>query len=171
MPPPPTILHHNGRREVSVLYQLGPSAPQTGPAREALDEQIRAAIQQVHRPAGYTLEAPRGRGQSCSWFKKILVPVLLLLFAVLAVTFESLTLPLLVLLALPLTVLGATWALVLAGMPAGLHGPGRRGGADRADGQPGDPARGPHAAARLARRTCRRARRRWPRCASGPARC
>jgi ABC-type multidrug transport system ATPase subunit len=36
------------------------------------------------------------------------------------VTFESMTLPLLVLLALPLTVLGATWALVLAGMPAGV---------------------------------------------------
>ena len=43
---------------------------------------------------------------------KIQVPVLLLLFAVLAVTFESLTMPVLVLLAVPLTLLGAAWALV-----------------------------------------------------------
>jgi multidrug efflux pump subunit AcrB len=117
MPPPATILHHNGRREIGISYRLGREAPATGPARQALDDQIRAAIQQVHRPAGYTIEAP-DPGDSFSWFKKILVPVVLLLFAALALTFESLTLPLLVLLSLPLTVLGATWALVLADMPA-----------------------------------------------------
>jgi ABC-type multidrug transport system ATPase subunit/preprotein translocase subunit SecF len=117
MPPPPTILHHNGRREIGISYRLGDQAPKTGPARQALDEQIEAAIQQVHRPPGYTIETP-DPDASFSWFKKIIAPVVLLLFAVLALTFESLTLPLLVLLALPLTVLGATWALVLADMPA-----------------------------------------------------
>ena len=119
MPPPPLIQHHNGRREISVYYRLGADAPETGPARKALDEQIRTAIQQVHRPSGYTLETPKADA-TFNWFKRILVPVLLLLYAVLAVTFESLTLPLLVLAALPLTVLGATWALVLAGMPADM---------------------------------------------------
>ena len=39
-----------------------------------------------------------------------------LLFLVLATTFESLTLPILVLLALPLTILGAAWALAFAGI-------------------------------------------------------
>jgi multidrug efflux pump subunit AcrB/ABC-type multidrug transport system ATPase subunit len=117
MPPPPTILHHNGRREIGISYRLGDDAPKTGPARQALDDQIEAAIQQVHRPPGYTIETP-DPDESFSWFKKIIVPVVMLLFAVLALTFESLTLPLLVLLALPLTVLGATWALVFAGMPA-----------------------------------------------------
>ena len=34
-------------------------------------------------------------------------------------TFESLTLPVLVLISLPLTLLGATWALAFAGMPLG----------------------------------------------------
>jgi len=116
MPAPPTILHHNGRREIKVYYRLGEAAPKTGPARRELDAQIRAAIQQVRRPHGYTLEAPEAE-EGFSWFKRILLPVLLLLFAVLAVTFESLTLPLLVLLALPLTVLGATWALALSNMP------------------------------------------------------
>ena len=117
MPPPPTIVHHNGRREIGVSYRLGDEAPSTGPSRTALEDQIREAIQSVHRPAGYTIEAP-DPDESFSWFKKILVPVVLLLFAALALTFESLTLPVLVLLSLPLTVLGATWALVLGDMPA-----------------------------------------------------
>jgi len=117
MPAPPTILHHDGRREIEVTYRLGDDAPKTGPAREAVEEQIRAAIQRAHRPAGYTVETPQVEA-TFSWFKKILVPIVLLLFAVLAVTFESLTLPLLVLAALPLTVLGASWALVVGNMPA-----------------------------------------------------
>ncbi|NIM02360.1 MAG: ATP-binding cassette domain-containing protein [Acidobacteria bacterium] len=119
MPATQAIIHHNGRREISVDYRLSDDAPKTGPARKNLDEQLRQAIQGVHRPAGYTIEAPEA-GDSFDWFKTLLVPVLLLLYAVLAVTFESMTLPLLVLLALPLTILGATWALFLAGMPADM---------------------------------------------------
>jgi ABC-type multidrug transport system ATPase subunit len=117
MPPPPTILHHNGRRELSVYYRLAGSAPSSGPARRSLDDRIQTGVREVHRPTGYTIEA-RGIDESTSWFKKALVPMLLLLFAVLAITFESLTLPVLVLVAVPLTVLGATWALVFSGMPA-----------------------------------------------------
>ncbi len=118
-PAPPTILHHNGRREMEVTYRLGEDAPKTGPARQALEDQIRAAIQQAHRPPGTSVETPR-TDERFDWFKKILVPILLLLYAVLAVTFESLTLPLLVLVALPLTVLGATWSLVFADIPADM---------------------------------------------------
>jgi multidrug efflux pump subunit AcrB/ABC-type multidrug transport system ATPase subunit len=116
MPPPPTILHKNGRREVSVLYTFGADVPQTGPERIELDEQIKTAIQGVHRPAGYTLETSQTEDSS-AWLKGILISILLLLFAVLALTLESLTLPLLVLLALPLTLLGATWGLVLTDLP------------------------------------------------------
>ncbi|HXV77423.1 MAG TPA: efflux RND transporter permease subunit, partial [Candidatus Polarisedimenticolaceae bacterium] len=116
MPPAPAIVHHNGRREVKVAYTLAADVPTGGPARLALDAELRRAVQDVHRPAGYTIETPAPEA-SYSWFRRILVPVLLLLFAVLAVTFESLTMPLLVLLSLPLTLLGATWALVLSGTP------------------------------------------------------
>ena len=91
-----------------MSYRLSNEVPKTGPTRQAVEEQIRTAIQSVHRPLGYTIEAPEA-DESINWFKRLLVPVLLLLYAVLAVTFESLTLPLLVLLSLPLTVLGATW--------------------------------------------------------------
>jgi multidrug efflux pump subunit AcrB/ABC-type multidrug transport system ATPase subunit len=121
MPPPSVISHHNGRREMSVFYSYSSNAPASGPAREDLEKRISEGIQEIHRPPGYTIETPPP-DEGLAWFKKIVVPVLLLLFAVLAITFESLTLPLLVLLALPLTVLGATWALVLSGMPAGMMG-------------------------------------------------
>ena len=119
MPPPPMIQHHNGRRELSVYYRFNDQVSSTGPASNALDENIRNMIREVHRPTGYTIDSP-DEEESTGWFKRSVVPVLLLLFAVLAITFESLTLPLVVLLAVPLTVLGATWALVMAGMPADL---------------------------------------------------
>ena len=116
MPPQSMITHHNGRRELSVLYRLSIGVPATGPNRVAIEDQIAAAVRSVPRPRGFTLETP-GRQEAGGWFRRILLPVVALLFLVLAVAFESLTLPVLVLAALPLTLLGATWALVFAGMP------------------------------------------------------
>ena len=116
MPAQPMIVHHNGRREITVLYRLSRNVPATGPNRVAIEDQIAAAVRSVPRPRGFTVETP-GQEEATSWFRKILVPVVALEFLVLAMTFESLTLPVLVLLALPLTLLGATWALVFAGMP------------------------------------------------------
>ena len=116
MPAPPMLTHHNGRRELSVLYRLSSDVPGTGPNRVAVEDQIAAAVRSVPRPRGFTIETP-AQTEGTSWFRRIIVPVVALVFLVLAITFESLTLPVLVLLALPLTVLGATWALVFAGMP------------------------------------------------------
>jgi multidrug efflux pump subunit AcrB/ABC-type multidrug transport system ATPase subunit len=116
MPSQPTIRHHDGRRELTVSYRLAASAPTVGAARQELDERIRAAIAAAHRPAGYTIGSESGE-EATAWFRQVVVPVVLLLYGVLAVAFESLLLPLLVLLALPLTLIGAVWALLLAGMP------------------------------------------------------
>ncbi len=116
MPAPSTIAHHNGRRELSVLYRLAGDVPATGPNRVAVEDQIAAAVRSVPRPTGFAVETP-GQDEAASWFRRIVVPVVALLFLVLAMTFESLTLPVLVLFALPLTLLGASWALVFAGMP------------------------------------------------------
>ena len=116
MPAPPIIHHHNGRREVEVLYRLAPTAPSTGPARLELEENLAAAVRAVRQPPGVSVEVPEPSAGT-DWFRRFAVPAILLLALVLAMTFESLTLPVLVLLALPLTLLGATWALVLAGLP------------------------------------------------------
>ena len=115
MPPPPVIAHHNGRREISVFYRLDDEVPSTGPGRLAIEEQIAEAVRSVPRPTGYALETVED-DQTASLASQVIVPVVLLLFLVLAMTFESLILPALVLIALPLTLLGATWALVFAGM-------------------------------------------------------
>ncbi|HVS63167.1 MAG TPA: efflux RND transporter permease subunit [Thermoanaerobaculia bacterium] len=119
VPPAPVITHHNGRREREVFYRLAQDVPDTGPSRVALDREIDAALRGVHRPPGTTLELDRS-ASSTRWFRRILGPVVLLLFLVLAMTFESLTLPVLVLLSLPLTLLGSVWALLFAGLPLDL---------------------------------------------------
>jgi multidrug efflux pump subunit AcrB/ABC-type multidrug transport system ATPase subunit len=119
MPPPPMIQHHNGRRELSIFYRFTQSVPKTGLARDALDEEILSMIRSIRLPAGYIIDPP-DKGESISWFKRAFIPMLLLLFAVLAVTFESLTMPVLVLFAVPLSILGSAWALVLAGIPADM---------------------------------------------------
>jgi multidrug efflux pump subunit AcrB/ABC-type multidrug transport system ATPase subunit len=116
VPPAPVITHHNGRREREVFYRIASDVPDTGPSRLTLDNEIEQALQGVHRPDGTTLELDRSASNT-RWFRKILGPVVLLLFLVLAMTFESLTLPVLVLLSLPLTLLGSVWALLIAGLP------------------------------------------------------
>ena len=114
-PPSPVITHHNGVREREVLYVLSPDVPTRGPARDAFDRNLDEAIASIHRPAGTTIALDRSE-ESTNWFRRIVVPVVLLVFLVLAVTFESMTLPILVLIALPLALLGSVWALVLTGV-------------------------------------------------------
>ncbi|MXX61266.1 MAG: ATP-binding cassette domain-containing protein [Holophagales bacterium] len=114
-PPSPVITHHNGVREREVFYTLSPDVPRRGPARDAFDRSLDEAIASIHRPAGTTIALDRSQ-ESTNWFRRIVVPVVLLVFLVLAVTFESMTLPILVLIALPLALLGSVWALVLTGI-------------------------------------------------------
>ena len=116
MPAPSVIRHHDGRRETTVAYRLTSEVPRSGPGRQAVEDRIREVVAGLHRPAGTTIEAP-DPASTFSWFRRILIPVVLILYAVLAITFESLTLPVLVLVSLPLTLIGATWALVLTGTP------------------------------------------------------
>ena len=114
-PPSPVITHHNGVREREVIYTLSGDVPSRGPAREAFDRRLDEAIASIHRPPGTTIARDRSK-ETTNWFQRIAVPVVLLVFLVLAVTFESMTLPILVLIALPLALLGSVWALVLTGM-------------------------------------------------------
>lgn len=114
------ISHHNGRRELAIGYTLSALAPDAGPARLSLEKAIQDGVRNVYRPPGYTVDAV-GSGESTGWFTLVFVPIVLLLFAVLAIAFESLTMPILVLVAVPLTALGATWALVLAGVGVDMY--------------------------------------------------
>lgn len=113
--PPPAIVHHNGRREINVEYRLDENTSGTGPERLALEEEIENVIASAFRPSGFTIETA-GAEATTSWMRLVVVPILFFLFAVLAITFESLTMPFLVLIAVPLTVFGITWALFFAGL-------------------------------------------------------
>ena len=114
-PPSPVITHHNGVREREVLYSLSQDVPTRGPARDAFDRRLEEAIAGIHRPPGTTIALDRSK-ETTNWFQRIAVPVVLLVFLVLAVAFESMTLPILVLIALPLALLGSVWALILTGI-------------------------------------------------------
>ena len=117
-PASPVITHHNGVREREVMYALSPDVPRRGPGRVAFDRNLDEAIASIHRPPGTTIALDRSQ-ESTSWFRKIVAPVVLLVLLVLAVTFESMTLPILVLLSLPLALLGSVWALVITGTGLG----------------------------------------------------
>ncbi len=118
--PATSITHHNGRRELAVGYSLDADAPAAGPARVAMEKAIQDGVREIYRPPGYTVEAV-DPDESTEWLGLVLLPILLLLFAVLAIAFESLTMPVLVLVAVPLTALGATWALALAGVGIDMY--------------------------------------------------
>ena len=115
MPPPAVISHHNGRREMSVMYSLREDIPETGPTRILMEDQIAESIRSIPRPQGTTISTD-DTDDTTTWLRKVGVPAAGLLFLVLAMTFESLTLPILVLIAVPLTLLGAVWALAFAGI-------------------------------------------------------
>ncbi|MYJ73594.1 MAG: ATP-binding cassette domain-containing protein, partial [Gammaproteobacteria bacterium] len=119
MPPTPAIVHRNGRRETSVFYHLDAAAPESGPARDTLDEKIATAIRSAPRPQGYAVEAVEEE-EGVSTVAEFGLWAGLLVLLVLAVAFESLMLPWLVLLAVPLAVIGAAWLLVVTGTPVHL---------------------------------------------------
>ena len=56
MPAPPVIAHHNGRREISVMYGLSDQIPETGPPRILIEEQIADAVRAIPKPQGVSIE-------------------------------------------------------------------------------------------------------------------
>ena len=117
MPPPAAIVHHNGRRETSVYYRLDASAPESGPARDTLDETIATAVRSAPRPHGYAVEVQEDN-EAISTGAEYALWAGLLVLLVLAVTFESLTLPWLVLLtSVLLASIGSAWLMILTDTP------------------------------------------------------
>ena len=108
------IVHKNGRREMAVNYRFERNAPRTGAARESLNMQIADMARQIPLPPEYTIERISD-DEDTSAVGTLVVFAALFLFLVLAMTFESLSLPALVMMSLPLTMLGSGWVLYLAG--------------------------------------------------------
>ena len=115
---PVTITYTNGRREMPVHYSLDNDVPDSGPERIAIEENIEAFIHEIPLPAGYVIDTPSAAEQF-DYAQKLILPVLGLLFLVLAFTFESLAIPVLIFLAIPLVIVGSLWGLVVTGTPFG----------------------------------------------------
>lgn len=116
MPPPATIVHKNGRREMKVKYSLSSSVPESGSGREAIEKQIEDHIRATPRPPGYVIDIPGGAmEQNANMGQRLALVALGLLVLVLAIIFESLTLPFLIIIAVPLAVIGSMWGLALTG--------------------------------------------------------
>ena len=116
MPPPGVIVHRNGRREMKVFYSLEHEIPDTGPTRTAVEDQLKDFIRDLPRPNGYVIDIPEDE-ETASLAASLGLPVLGLLILILAMTFESLILPFVVLLTMPLAVVGSMWGLALTGTP------------------------------------------------------
>lgn len=114
--PPATITYRNGRREMPVNYSLDDDVPDSGPERVAIEESVKEFIRQIPLPAGYVVDTP-SEAEQFSFARKLVLPVLGLLFLVLAFTFESLAVPVLIFLAIPLVIVGSMWGLVVTGTP------------------------------------------------------
>ena len=114
--PPATITYKNGRREMPVAYYLHWDVPESGPERIAIEKSVKELIRQIPLPAGYVVDTP-DEAEQFSWVRKLVLPVLGLLFLVLAFAFESLAVPVLIFLAIPLVIVGSLWGLVVTGTP------------------------------------------------------
>ena len=114
---PAVIVREGRQRLLRIYYRLRDSAPSSGPRLTALRREIDAALHDMNLPSGYGL-AIEHQPDSFAWFRQIVLPMLFLLLFVLAFTFESVELPFLVFLSVPLTLIGSLWALLLTGTAA-----------------------------------------------------
>ena len=117
MPAPPTIVHKNGRREMTLSYSTRDFGREAS-YRESVQNEVKEYIRSMPRPEGYFVEIPDQDAEQQQLIEKITIPLLLLMFLVLAVTLESLTLPILIMIvAIPLSIVGSLWGLVITGTP------------------------------------------------------
>jgi len=113
---PQTIQRENQNRLVTVGASV---LPQVWSISEATEE-ARKAIADLALPDGYTVRFG-GQQEAIDANRRVLVTVVLLaiflVFAVMAIQYESLVNPLVIMAAIPLALVGVVLALMLAGLP------------------------------------------------------
>jgi multidrug efflux pump subunit AcrB/ABC-type multidrug transport system ATPase subunit len=114
---PVDIVRKERQRQVEIFFRLSERAPTSGPRLVALRHDIDEALRAMRLPSGHAIRVEHEK-DSFAWFRQVIWPMLFLLFVVLALTFESLELPFLIFVSVPLTLIGALWALVMTGTAA-----------------------------------------------------
>ena len=115
---PADIVRKDRQRQVEVVYHLSQRAPTSGAGLTTLRQDLDQALRGMRLPSGYAMRIEHEK-DGFAWFRQVFWPMLFLLFVVLALTFESLELPFLIFLSVPLTLIGALWALLMTGTAAG----------------------------------------------------
>lgn len=113
---PQTILRENQNRLVRVTAQALPSVWSTGEATA----EVRKVLARFALPEGYTVRFG-GQEETIAENRRIFLTMIalavFLVFAVMAVQYESFSLPLAIMGAIPLALVGVVGALALAGLP------------------------------------------------------
>ena len=111
---PSEVRRVNRDRRVNVTYQISQSEELPKDVLDGYHEQIDAMIADYNLPSGLALEVQRG-DDSTSEFKFLILASIILIFMILASSFESLTTPVVLLFSIPLAAIGSLLALLLSG--------------------------------------------------------
>ena len=111
---PSEVRRVNRDRRVNVTYQISQSEELPKDVLDGYHEQIDAMIADYNLPSGLALEVQRG-DDSTNEFKFLILASIILIFMILASSFESLTTPVVLLFSIPLAAIGSLLALLLSG--------------------------------------------------------
>ena len=111
---PSEVRRVNRDRRVNVTYAISQSEDLPKDVLDGYHDQIDAMIADYNLPSGLALEVQRG-DDSTNEFKFLILASIILIFMILASSFESLTTPLVLLFSIPLAAIGSLLALLLSG--------------------------------------------------------
>ena len=111
---PSEVRRVNRDRLINVTYGISQSEELPKDVLDGYHDQIDDLIANYNLPSGLALEAQRG-DDSTNEFKFLILASILLIFMILAASFESLTTPVVLLFSIPLAAIGSLLALLLSG--------------------------------------------------------
>ena len=111
---PSEVRRVNRDRLINVTYGISQSEELPKDVLDGYHDQIDDLIANYNLPSGLALEAQRG-DDSTGEFKFLILASILLIFMILAASFESLTTPVVLLFSIPLAAIGSLLALLLSG--------------------------------------------------------
>ncbi len=111
---PSEVRRVNRDRRVNVTYSISQSEDLPKDVLDGYHDQIDDLIANYNLPSGLALEVQRG-DDSTSEFKFLILAAIMLIFMILASSFESFTTPMVLLFSIPLAAIGSLLALLLSG--------------------------------------------------------
>lgn len=111
---PSEVRRVNRDRRINVTYGISQSEELPKDVLDGYHDQIDDLIANYNLPSGLALEAQRG-DDSTNEFNFLIMASILLIFMILAASFESLTTPVVLLFSIPLAAIGSLLALLLSG--------------------------------------------------------